>query len=50
MEMTDTGFSIAIKKTIFERTLGDIEDKITEENTGITGVITIIEVGLDQEI
>ena len=33
----------------FERTLEDMEDKIVEENTGITGVMIIIEVGIDQE-
>ena len=27
-----------------------MEDKIVEENTGITGMMTIIEVGIDQEI
>ena len=50
MEIIDTDSSKTIKTTIFERTLGDMEDKIVEENTGITGVITIIEVGIDQEI
>ena len=44
MEMIDTDFS----KTI-ERTLGDMENKIAEENRGITGVMTMIEVGTDQE-
>ena len=49
MEMIDTGFSKAIEITIFEKTLGDIEDKIAEENIGITGVMGTIEVGTDQE-
>ena len=49
MEMIDTGFSKTIEITIFERTLGDIEDKIAEENIGITGVMATIEVGTDQE-
>ena len=50
MEITDTDSSKTIETTISERTLGDMEDKIVEENTGITGVMIIIEVGIDQEI
>ena len=49
MEMIDTDFSKTIEITIFERMLGDMEDKIVEENTGITGIMTTIEVGTDQE-
>ena len=49
MEIIDTDSSKAIKTTIFERTIEDMEDKIVEENTGITGVMIIIEVGIDQE-
>ena len=49
MEMIDTDFSKTIEITIFERTLGDIEDKIAEEKIGITGIVDIIEVGTDQE-
>ena len=44
MEMIDTDFS----KTI-ERMLGDMEDKIAEENIWITGVMTMMEEGTDQE-
>ena len=50
MEIIDTDSSKTIETTIFEGTLGDMEDKIVEENTGITGVMIIIEVGIDQEI
>ena len=50
MEIIETDSSKTIETTIFERTLGDMEDKIVEENTGITGMMTIIEVGIDQEI
>ena len=49
MEMIDTDFSKTTEITIFERMLGDMEDKIVEENTGKTGVMTTIEVGTDQE-
>ena len=49
MEMTDKDFSKTIEITIFERTLGDMEDKIAEKNTGITGIMTTIEIGIDQE-
>ena len=49
MEIIDTDSSKAIETTIFKRTLVDMEDKIVEENTGITGVMIIIEVGIDQE-
>ena len=50
MEIIDTDSSKTKEITIFKRTLGDMKDKIVEENTGITGVLTIIEVGIDQEI
>ena len=49
MEIIDTDFSKTIERTIFERMLGDMEDKIVEENTGIRGMMIIIEVGIDQE-
>ena len=49
MEIIDTDSSKTIETTIFERTLEDMEDKIVEENTGITGMTTVIEVGIDQE-
>ena len=38
MEMTDKDFSKTIQIMIFERMLGDMEDKIAEENTGTTGI------------
>ena len=44
MEIIDTDSS-----KIIERTLEDMEDKIVEENTGIIGVMIIIEVGIDRE-
>ena len=50
MEIIDTDSNKTIEITIFERTLGDMEDKIVEENTGITGIMIMIEVGIDQEI
>ena len=34
-----------IETTIFKGTLGDVEDKIVEENMGIIGMIIITEVG-----
>ena len=38
-----------VESTIFKRTLEDMEDKIVEENIGITGTIIIIEAGIDGE-
>ena len=49
MEIIDTDCSETIGTTIFERVLEDMEDKIVEETTGITGVMIITEVGIDQE-
>ena len=49
MEMIDTVSRKTIEITIFERMLGDMEDKIVEENTGKTGMVTTIDVGTDQE-
>ena len=48
MEIIDTDSSKTIETTIFERTLEDMEDKIVEENTEITVMTIIIEVGIDQ--
>ena len=45
----DLDSSKTIKRTIFLRTLEDIEDKIVEENIGIIGAMIIIEAGIDQE-
>ena len=49
MEIIDTDSSKNIEMTIFERTLEVIENKIAKENIGIKGVMTTIEVGIDQE-
>ena len=43
MEIIDTDSSKTIETTIFERTLEDMEDKIAEENIGITSIMTTIE-------
>ena len=48
MEIIDTDSSKTIETTIFERTQEDMEDKIVEEDIGITGMMIIIEVGIDQ--
>ena len=50
MEIINPDSSKTIETTIFERTLGDMEDEIVEENAGMTGIMAIIEVGTDQEI
>ena len=49
MEIIDLDSNKTIETTISERTLEDMEDRIVEENTGIIGVMIIIEVGIDQE-
>ena len=49
MEIIVLNSSKTIETTISERTLEDMEDKILEENTGIIGVMIIIEVGIDWE-
>ena len=49
MEIIHIDSSKTIETTIFKRTLEDMEDKIAEENIGITDVMTTIEVGIDQE-
>ena len=48
MVIIDTDSNKTIETTIFKRTLGDMEDKIVEENTGITGMMIIVEVRIDQ--
>ena len=50
MEIIDIDSSKTIETTVFKRTLGDMEEKIVEKNTGITGMMITIEVGMDQEI
>ena len=47
MEIIDLDASKTIETTISKRTLEDMDDKIVEENTGITGTMIIIEVGID---
>ena len=49
MEIIDKDSSKTIETTIFKRTLEDMEDTIVEENTEITGMMIIIEVGIDKE-
>ena len=49
MEVTDPDFSKTTERTIFKKTLGDMEDKTVEENTEIIGMMITIEVGIDQE-
>ena len=48
-EVIDPDFSKITEGTIFEKTLGDMEDKIAEENIEMIGVMVTIEVGTDQE-
>ena len=47
MELID--LDKTIETTIFEVTLGDMEDKIVEENIGIIGAMIITEAGIGQE-
>ena len=49
MEIIDINSSETMGTTLFERTLGDMKDKIVEESTGITGMTIIVEVEIDQE-
>ena len=49
MEILDSDSSKTIETIIFERTLEDMEDNIVEENTDITGMTIIIEVGIKGE-
>ena len=48
-EVIDPDFSKITEGTIFEKTLGDMEDKIVEEDIEMIGVIVTIEVGTEQE-
>ena len=48
-EVIDPDFSKITEGTIFEKTLGDMEDKIVEENIEMIGMMVTIEVGTDQE-
>ena len=48
-EVIDPDFSKITEGTIFKKTLGDMEDKIVEENIEMIGEMVTIEVGIDQE-
>ena len=48
-EVIDSDFSKITERTIFKKTLGDMEDKIAEMNTKMIGVMVTIEVGTNQE-
>ena len=48
-EVMDPDFSTITEGTIFKKTLGDMEDKIVEENIEMIGMMVTIEVGTDQE-
>ena len=48
-EVIDPDFSKITEGTIFKKTLGDMEDKIVEENIEMIGMMVTIEVGADQE-
>ena len=47
-EVIDPDFSIITERTIFKKTLGDMEDKTVEENIEMIGMMVTIEVGTDQ--
>ena len=49
MEVIDPDFNKITVGTIFKKTLGDIKDKIVEENIEMIGMMVTIEVGTDQE-
>ena len=48
-EVIDPDFSKITEGTIFKKTLGDMEDKIVEENIEMIGMMVTIEAGIDQE-
>ena len=48
MGVIDPDFSKTTEGTIFKKMLGDMEDKIVEENTEITNAMVTIDVGIDQ--
>ena len=48
-EVIDPDFSKITEGTIFKKTLGDMEDKIVEEDIEMIGMMVKIEVGTDQE-
>ena len=48
-EVIDPDFSKITEGTIFEKTLGDMEDKRAEKNIEMLGVMVTTELGTDQE-
>ena len=48
-EVIDPDFRKIPDGTIFKKTLGDMEDKIVDENIEMVGVMITIEIGTDQE-
>ena len=48
-EVIDPDFSKITEGSIFKKKLGDMVDKIVEENVEMIGVIVTIQVGTDQE-
>ena len=48
-EVIDPDFSKITGETTFKKTLGNMEDKIIEENIEMIGVVATIEVGIYQE-
>ena len=48
-EVIDPNFSKITEETIFKKTLGDMEDKIVEEDIEMIGMMVTIEVGTEQE-
>ena len=48
-EVIDPDFSKITEGTIFKKKLGDMEDKIVEEDIKMIGMMVTIEVGTDQE-
>ena len=48
-EVIDPDFSKITEGTIFKKTLGDMKDKIAEENIEMMGMAVTIQEGTDQE-
>ena len=48
-EVIEPDFNKFTEGTIFKKTVGDMEDKIVEENIEMIGVMVTIEVGIVQE-
>ena len=47
--MRDPDFRKITEGTTFRKTLGDIEDKVVEENIEMIGIMVTTEVGIGQE-